>query len=1060
MNATPAYFEPIRERSAKRWEQLDSDPELAAPWHQLFKQVQSPRHILSELLQNADDANATEASVEILDGYFVFSHNGEDFTEEHFASLCRFGYSNKRALHTIDIRGIGFKSTFSLGDRVELYTPTLSIGFDQKRFTEPFWINDGGVQRDRTTVRVAISDEHREAEVRKNLAEWLKSPVSLLFFRNIRRITIGGKEVHWGSFGAGPVDRTEWLALHENPDKQFLLARSAPECFPEEALREIRQERMLGADQDIALPPCQVEIVVGVEGRLFVVLPTGVKTDLPFACNAPFIQDPARLKIKDPETSPTNRWLLERAGRIAAQVMLEWLGNSKLHAEERASAYDMMPDVDRSSNALDGVCGAIVEKSFEDTIQQKDLLLTDGGQLADKDHSVVLPREIFDVWPQEQATALFDEQRREPLSKYITSENLTKLKNWNAVDEIGDQEVLNVLQRKHFPKPLSWRQILYLWAYLDTLLQSYVYHCSERELRIVPVQSKDVLLAASEVVRLGEKRIVPSDEDWAFLGDHLSVLNQNWMRFLTEQRRKAESEKNKTLQTLLDRANSILEAIGLDDASDTGKVIDQVAEVFFAARPVRLADTVRLTHIAAKLGAQIGSHFKYVCEDKRLRPISQAVVHDENGALELILPNDWAEQHLLHAEYSKQFRSCSKAEWDAWVGSGRAGLKNFVPLERDQSRLWNELSLQRMLKARGYVGSYNTRYSHPSFMMNDWDFDGEFWEHWAELEEELPAVWSRVVEFVLAAPSHWTNFLSASVSEIASNGRERRFIRDGLAPKWLAELREKPCLPDTNGVYRKPSGLLMRTPDTEALMDVEAFVHGRFDSEATKPLLKQLGVSDKPTGPDKILHRLKGLAQAETPPTHEIEKWYRRLDQLIDNCSTEAFQRIRETFENDRLILTDGDSWESTYGVFLTAGEEDVPDAPLVRAAVRELTFWRKIGVGEKPTADLALEWLKTLPSGKPLQPDEMRRVKTLASRYPTRVWEDCGHWLNLAGEWVSSDIFTYALSMQTLTRWSHLHQWVRQKTADFQMLSAELNETDPFNVLPPLAAQIEERFD
>ena len=49
---------------------------------------------------------------------FVFTHNGEDFTEEHFASLCRFGYSNKRALHTIGFRGIGFKSTFSLGDVV------------------------------------------------------------------------------------------------------------------------------------------------------------------------------------------------------------------------------------------------------------------------------------------------------------------------------------------------------------------------------------------------------------------------------------------------------------------------------------------------------------------------------------------------------------------------------------------------------------------------------------------------------------------------------------------------------------------------------------------------------------------------------------------------------------------------------------------------------------------------------------------------------------------------------------------------------------------------------
>lgn len=1060
MSAVPAYFEPIRERSAKRWEQLDSDPELAAPWHQLFKQVQSPRHILSELLQNADDAHATEASVEIMDGYFVFSHNGDDFTEEHFASLCRFGYSNKRALHTIGFRGIGFKSTFSLGDRVELYTPTLSIGFDQKRFTEPFWINVSGVQRDWTTVRVAISDEHREIEVRKNLEEWLKSPVSLLFFRKIRRITIGGKEVHWGSFGTGPVNRTEWLALHEDPDKQFLLARSAPEYFPEDALREIRQERMLGVDQDMTLPPCQVEIVVGVEGRLFVVLPTGVKTELPFACNAPFIQDPARLKIKDPETSPTNRWLLERVGRLAAEVMLDWLGNSKLHPEERASAYNMMPDIDRSGNALDGICGAIVEKSFEDAIQESDLLLTDRGHLADRDHAVVLPREIFEVWPKEQATALFDERGREPLSKHITARNIAKLKNWITVDEIDNQDVLDVLQRKHFPKPSSWRQLLNLWAYLDRLIQSYEYDCSENELRIVPVQSKDILLAPSEVVRLGEKRIVPSDEDWVFLGNHLSVLNQNWMRFLAEQRRVAENEKDKELHKLIERAQSLLEAIGLDDASDTGKVIDQVAETFFATRPVQLGDAVRLAHVAAKLGAQIGEQFKFVCQDKRLRSISKTVIYDDDGALELLLPDDWAEQHLLHAEYSKQFRSCSKEEWNSWVGSGRAGLKTLVPLERDQSRIWNEMSLQRTLKARGYTGKYNTRYSNPSFMMSDWDFNTEFWEHWEELEEELPAVWSRVVDFVLAAPSQWTIFLSATVSEIASNGHERRFIRDGLAPKWLAELREKPCLPDTNGVYRKPTDLLMRTPDTQALMDVEAFVHGRLDSEATKPMLKLLGVSDKPTGPDKILHRLEGLAQAQTPPAHEVEKWYRRLDQLIDSCSTEAFQKIREAFENDRLILTEGGSWENTFGTFLSGGEDDIPDVPLLRSAVRELTIWRKIGVGERPTAELALEWLRTLPSGKPLQPDETRRVKTLLSRYPARAWDDCGHWLNLAGEWVPTDSFAYALSMQTLTRWSHLHQWVRQKTADFQMLSAELNETEPFNSLSPLTAQIEERFD
>ena len=139
--AWPDYFPPIQERATKRWDQLEADPELAGPWHQLFKQVQSPRHILSELLQNADDAGASEARVSIENDRFVFEHNGEDFIEAHFASICRFGYSNKRALHTIGFRGIGFKSTFSLGDRVELFTPTLAVAFERARFTEPHWID-------------------------------------------------------------------------------------------------------------------------------------------------------------------------------------------------------------------------------------------------------------------------------------------------------------------------------------------------------------------------------------------------------------------------------------------------------------------------------------------------------------------------------------------------------------------------------------------------------------------------------------------------------------------------------------------------------------------------------------------------------------------------------------------------------------------------------------------------------------------------------------------------------------------------------------------------------
>ena len=109
----PAYFKRIRHDASELWDQLECKPELAGPWHQLFRQVQSPRHVVSELLQNADDAGATEATVEINSGEFIFSHNGQDFNEEQFASLCRFGFSNKRTLHTIGFRGVGFKSTLA-----------------------------------------------------------------------------------------------------------------------------------------------------------------------------------------------------------------------------------------------------------------------------------------------------------------------------------------------------------------------------------------------------------------------------------------------------------------------------------------------------------------------------------------------------------------------------------------------------------------------------------------------------------------------------------------------------------------------------------------------------------------------------------------------------------------------------------------------------------------------------------------------------------------------------------------------------------------------------------
>ena len=364
------------------------------------------------------------------------------------------------------------------------------------------------------------------------------------------------------------------------------------------------------------------------------------------------------------------------------------------------------------------------------------------------------------------------------------------------------------------------------------------------------------------------------------------------------------------------------------------------------------------------------------------------------------------------------------------------------------------------MRVRGYEGDFKPRYRKPSFILEDWTFGKEIWKHWETLAKSDDRVWVKVTEQILSAPEwHWSGSLTATISEESSNGHTSRVVRSGLRPSWLVHLAETPCLPDNHGMPRKPADLLRRTPRTESLMDVEPFVHGRLDDEHTRPLLKLLGVGEVPTGPEKLITRLEILSKTDNPPAYEVEKWYCRLDSMLDSCGTDEATTIKQAFGTKQLILTESGLWENASGVFLHADEEDAPGAELIRPTVRELTLWSKTGVANRPTADLAIKWLSQLPSGEPLSQEDVRRVRALTTRYSVRIWEECRHWPSLAGEWTPIEKFEYALTMQTLIAWSHLHQWVKQSTADFQKLPTDITTVPPFSQLPPLAGQIEEKL-
>lgn len=1060
MTTAPEYFERVRSNAESRWTQLEADPELAGPWHRLFQQVQSPRHVLSELLQNADDADATWASVSIEGDSFIFSHNGRDFSDDEFGSLCRFGYSNKRALHTIGFRGVGFKSAFSLGDEVRVLTPTVRVLFRKSRFTEPIWMEEPCADSTTTRIEVELRDAGVRKQVAGNLQDWLSSPASLLFFSSIRSLQIEDTELRWQEIGPGPLPESHWLRLGDDEQKPVLLIHSQPEAFPEDALAEIEAERILGEGEHLQLPPCTVDLLLGEDKRLFVVLPTGVKTELPFAINAPFVQDTARLKVKDPDTSPTNRWLLERAGRLAADAMLAWV-NGPEEPFERAKAYVLMPDVDREATSLDGSSAAVVELSFAASIENRPFVLTESGRLAEDGNASSLPDGLLDIWTLSETTRLFSPEGREIASSAISNADLEKLHHWNAVKAVGREQVVERLKATHPRKPQSWRELLRLWSYLAHDIPSYHWYGNDvKGIHVAPIQGGNELFAANTVVRLGEKRLLAEGSDWEFLSTHLRVLNPNWGRFLAEQRKIAEERNDSGLSQQVGQAYRLMSHLQLEEASDTSLVVKRVSTAFFAQESIKRSECVRLAQIAAKLGAAVGPEFKFVAKDSKLRASSVGIVADENGQIEDVVPAEWAEKRILHSDYWREWTSCTRDEWLDWVNSGRSELFTAPPIGATKQTFWSRAGLDSTLKEKGFEGNYDPHYKTEHFELHDSDFETSLWQHWNEAAERGEPLWTDVFRLILSQrASYWEKFLGARVQHVATTGSKRQIIGDGITSTWILKFRELPCLRDSRAIPRKPFEVLRRTPQTEALLDVEPFLPAEVDTESNRPLFNALRVRKTPSGPEQILQRIQALSESDNPPLDELDKWYRKLDSLLPSCTTADAAAVTEAFESEELIYSAAHGWLKSGEVFLSASEDDMPDAPVIRHSVHDLSLWRRVNVADRPNFSRILDWLNELPNGEPVGPDTSKRIRSALGRFPDAIWTNTGHWLNLAGQWVETETLKYSLSLRSLTKSQDLFPAIRQATADFQMLSHEQQDREPFSLLPSLASSIEERI-
>ena len=146
-------------------------------------------HFVYELLQNAEDAEASEVAFSLSDDALTVTHNGKRlFTRTDIISITTAGRSAKTELNAIGKFGVGFKSVFAVTDAPEIHSG--NFHFRIENYIVPRPISSPAVYgaASQTMIRLPLKnggDGVRE-QIRKAISGF--GATVTIFLKNIRML--------------------------------------------------------------------------------------------------------------------------------------------------------------------------------------------------------------------------------------------------------------------------------------------------------------------------------------------------------------------------------------------------------------------------------------------------------------------------------------------------------------------------------------------------------------------------------------------------------------------------------------------------------------------------------------------------------------------------------------------------------------------------------------------------------------------------------------------------------------------------------------------------------
>lgn len=330
------WFEQLKEKR-KSAAKTFMDDEYRGIWDRIVDMYKESAHFVYELLQNADDAGATEASFELLKDRLLFRHNGskrfsisnpdsykvdkENGNLGCLNSITAAGFSNKNSKdepgNSIGKFGIGFKSVFIYTASPQIYDP--SVYFQITDYIVPEELNDSYAGWNGRETLFVLPFNKREKSPEKSYSE-IRSLISgmnnpALFLNNLKKVSyIFSEDSSRGEF----VKTVEKEESFEGKTNAELVTLSGENFGQNRKLWLFSRQTRVG----------KISVGFGFEGGRLVPLKqfancffeTKEDTHLNFVIHAPFLLTPDRQHIKENEEH--NQSLIAELAELAADCFV------------------------------------------------------------------------------------------------------------------------------------------------------------------------------------------------------------------------------------------------------------------------------------------------------------------------------------------------------------------------------------------------------------------------------------------------------------------------------------------------------------------------------------------------------------------------------------------------------------------------------------------------------------------------------------------------------------------------------------------------------------------